>query len=586
MILGSAGVRQALRLALHRGAIYLARQAFLAGLTPRTLIARRARFLSLLLIAFVIPSIARAQQPSAAKSDPILKAMQEELDRSKSQLKMENVPPPYYIEYRLTDVEQYQAEAAFGALREDQYAHTRVIRVTVRVGNYKQDSYYGPGVGVSTLGPIDDNPTALRWQLWSATDAAYKIASESLAAKQAQMRQYTADQPFDDFSHESALVSVEPLARLDYDPKSWRDALEKATAQFRTDLKLESLTATARFRSSNEYFINTEGTVTRHGYADYYLSDEGTAQAADGMRLQRGPYYAAASIKELPTPDQFVTDTAEMVGTLKALRDAPVVEEDYRGPVLFSSDAASDVFYGMVGANVLGKRPKPGESARTVGDYASNYKSRVLPTFVSVDDDPTLKTFGGKTLIGSYDADDEGVRAQKVVVVEDGQLVNYLLGREPIRDFPESNGHGRAAAGQSAGPSMGNLIVRSKQTLSPDEMKAKLIELCRQENRPFCYYVETLGGSDYEPRLLYRVYVNDGHQEIVRGAEFDELDTRALRNDLVAVGNDPLVNNREGTVPSTVIAPSILFDDLEVKRTDAKNAKLPEYPPPDLVGAH
>ena len=78
------------------------------------------------------------------------------------------------------------------------------------------------------------------------------------------------------------------------------------------------------------------------------------------------------------------------------------------------------------------------------------------------------------------------------------------------------------------------------------------------------------------------MYEKDGHEELVRGAEFDELDTRALRNDLVAVGNDPLVGNRDGAVPTTVISPSILFDDLEVKRTDTKNAKLPEYPPPDL----
>lgn len=512
--------------------------------------------------------------------------MREELDRSKSQLKMDNVPPPYYIEYRVSDVEQYQAEAAFGALREEQRAHTRIVRVVVRVGDYKQDSYYGPGVGVSTLGPIDDDPITLRWQLWTATDAAYKNASEALAMKKAALRQYTSDQPFDDFAHAPALESIEPIAKLDFDPKPWRDALEKATALFRNDLKLQSLSATARFRTSNQYFVNTEGTVTRHGYAVYSLAEEGSTQAADGMRLQRNPYFTAASIKELPAPDEFVAGSAKMVDTLKALRDAPVVDEDYRGPVLFSADAASDIFNGMVGANVLGKRPKPGESARTVGDYASNYKSRVLPTFLSIEDDPTLKTFGGKTLIGSYDADDEGVKAEKVDLVQDGQLVNYLLGREPIRDFPESNGHGRAAPGQSAAPGLGTLIVQAKQTLSPEDLKKKLLDLCREDNKPFGYYVETLGGAGYEPRLLYRVYEKDGHQELVRGAEFDELDARSLRNDLIAVGNDPLVGNREGAVPTTVIAPSILFDDLEVKRTDAKNAKLPEYPAPDLVPSH
>ena len=538
---------------------------------------------TLLFLAVLFPFSTRAQQAASksAGSDPILKAMREELDRSKSQLHMDNVPPPYYIEYRLTDVEQYQAEAAFGVLREEQRAHQRFVRVIVRVGDYKQDSYYGPGVGVTTLAPIDDDPVALRWQLWTATDTAYKNASEALAMKKAALRQYTSDQPFDDFAHASPAETIEPIVKLDFDPKPWREALEKATALFRSDPKLQSLSALARFRTSNQYFVNTEGTVTRHGYAVYFVNEEGSTQAADGMRLQRDPYFAAASVKELPTPDEFVASTAKMIETLKALRDAPMVDEDYRGPVLFSADAASDVFNGMVGSNVLGKRPKPGESARTVGDYASNYKSRVLPAFVSVEDDPTLKSFAGKTLIGSYDADDEGVKAEKVEIVQDGQLVNYLLGREPIRDFPESNGQGRAAIGQSAAPSLGTLIVRSKQTLTPEQLKAKLIDLCRQDNRPFGYYVDTLGGA-FEPRLLYRVY-QDGHQELVRGAVFDELDTRALRNDLVAIGDDPLVGNHEGAVPTTIIAPSVLFDDIEVKRTDAKNAKLPEYHAPDLV---
>jgi hypothetical protein len=235
----------------------------------------------------------------------------------------------------------------------------------------------------------------------------------------------------------------------------------------------------------------------------------------------------------------------------------------------------------MIGGNVLGNRPKPGDSARTTGDFASNYKSPVLPPFLSVVDDPTMKTFQGKTLIGAYDFDDEGVPAEKVSVIQDGVLANYLLGREPIRDFPESNGHGRSAPGQPPSPALGNLIVEVKQPVSPDDLKKKLIDLCKQEGKPFGYYVKTLAG--YNPRLLYRVYANDGHQELVRGAVFDELDTRTLRHDLVAAGNDPLVSNRETAVPTTVIAPSFLLDELEVKRTDEKSAKLPEYPPPPLV---
>jgi len=544
------------------------------------------------LLCLVLVCGAVAQQPakpatsatssSDASADPLLQAMRQELDRSKAKLKLDNVPPPYYIEYRLSDVSEYDAEAAFGALREEQNFHGRSVRVVVRVGDYKQDSYYGPGVGAATFAPIDNNPLSLRWQLWAATDQAYKAASQALALKKAALSQFSADQPFDDFAKAAPLQSIEPLAKLDFDARTWKDTLEKSTALFHTDPKVESLSASARFRAVNQYYVNTEGTTTRQGYSLYFLMSSGSTQAADGMRLDRSPYYAAPTLKDLPSPAEFEGNVAKLVQTLKALREAPVVDEDYRGPVLFGPDAASDVFFGMIGQNVLGNRPKPGESARTTGDYASNYKGRVLPTFLSITDDPTMKAFAGKGLIGSYDVDDEGVRAAPVAIIENGMLANYLMGREPIRDFPDSNGHGRAAPGQNPSPNIGNLVVQSKESLSPDELKKKLIDLCKQENKTFGYYVETLAGSN--PRLLYRIYA-DGHQELVRGAAFDELDSRTLRNDLIAVGNDPLVSNREGAIPQTVVSPSILFDELEVKRSDQQNAKLPEYPPPDLASS-
>lgn len=521
---------------------------------------------------------------SAAPSDPVLNAMREELERSKSHVKMDNVSAPYYIEYRLSDVEEYTAEATFGALRENQRVHVRSIRVVVRVGDYKQDSYYGPGIGVVDLAPLDNDSIALRRQLWNATDRAYKAASEAFASKKALLSQYSAEQPFDDFAQVSSLQSVGPLAKLEFSPEAWKLSLEKSTELFRSDPKIQSLSAAVRFRAVNVYFVNTEGTVTRQGYAAYSVQLSGETQAADGMRLGRSPFYMAATAAELPQPEKLQADMAKMLETLKDLREAPLVEEDYRGPVLFSNDAATDVFTGLVGNNVLGIRPKPGESARTIGEFSSSYKSRVLPEFLSVVDDPTMKSFQGKSLIGNYEIDEEGVRAQVVPLIKDGMLVDYLLGRMPIRDFPVSNGHGRAAPGQPPMASIGNLIVEPKQPMSTEELKKKLIEMCKQENKPYGYYVETLSG--YDPRLLYRVYVNDGHEELVRGAVFNELDVRTLRNDLVAAGDDPLVSNREGAIPTTVICPSILFDELEVKRTDKKNAKLPEYPPPALTSAH
>ena len=197
-------------------------------------------------------------------------------------------------------------------------------------------------------------------------------------------------------------------------------------------------------------------------------------------------------------------------------------------------------------------------------------------------DDPTLKEFNGHSLVGSYEVDDEGVKASPVPVIQNGQLVNYLLGRQPIRDFPSSNGHGRAAPGGFPVPSLSNLIVRSSQAMSRQELKKKMLELCRQRGKPYGYLVETLGPR-YSPRLLYRVWEKDGREELVRGAVFNELDTRELRNDLIAVGDDAEVSNRPGAVPSTVISPSILFGELEVKRSDTAKEKLPEYPPPALT---
>jgi predicted Zn-dependent protease len=519
---------------------------------------------------------------SEVAEDPVLRAMREELDRSKSQLKMDQVGAPYYIEYRIADVQEWDAEAAFGGLRQDQRVHGRTARVVVRVGDYKLDSYFGPGMGIADFAPLDNDPIAIRRQLWLATDAAYKAATEALASKKALLSQYTKDQPFDDFAKAPAVQAYEPLVTLNFSPDPWRETLEKATNLFRTNLKIQAVNGFLRFRAVNEYFVNTEGSSTRQGYSVYTIQIGAETQAEDGMRLGRTPFFVASTVNELPSETKYLADAEKTLATLKDLSAAPMVEEDYRGPVLFSNDAASDVIDSLVGENILGARPKPGDAARTTGEYSSNYKGRVLPTFLSVVDDPTLKTFDGKSLVGSYAIDQEGVKASAVPVITDGILMNYLMGREPIRDFADSNGHGRAAPGQPPAPSIGNLIVKSKDTVSKDELKKKLIDMSKEQGKPYGYYVETMTGQN--PRLLYRVYVSDGHEELVRGAIFNELDTRTLRNNLIAAGNDPLVSNRGGNVPTTVICPSMLFDELEVKRTDQKNAKLPEYPAPDLTG--
>jgi TldD protein len=516
---------------------------------------------------------------AAASGDALLEALLTELDRSKAQLKMDQVGPPYYIEYRVNDVDDYSAEAAFGALRENQRVRYRVLRVVVRIGDYKQDSYYGQGMGETNILPLDNDPIALRHQIWLATDDAYKAAGQALTEKQAALKQFSAEtNPVDDFAKAAVVTQLDPTVALQLDETSWNKTIEDVTGLYRQYPEVQNVTASVRFSATNEYLVNSEGTVTRIGKKTYSVQLNSTAQAADGMRLSRNPFWMVAKADELPAHDQLIAESKKMLDTLTALLKAPIVEEEYRGPVLFAPDAADDVIASLVGSNVLGRKPQLGRPNRTIGAFATSYKTRVLPNFLTIVDDPTLKNFQGKSLVGNYDVDDDGVKAQPVTVVDNGTLVNYLVGRQPIRDFPASNGHDRAGTGTFPAPNLGVLVVKSSEAQSADALKQRVIQMITEQGKPYGYRVDTLGPGN-APRLLYRIYP-DGHEELVRGAVFNELDVRALRSDLMAVGNDPLVSNRAGGIATTVISPSLLFDELEVKRADTSKDKLPDYPPP------
>src|SRR6202049_2258228 len=530
----------------------------------------------------------RAQDKRAgaeAPTDPVLRALQAELARSKAQLKMENIGAPFYIEYRVFDVEQFEANAAFGALREQNRTRLRLLRVLVRLGDYKVDSYYQSGQGVSDILPLDGDELALRHQIWLATDQAYKGAGEALSGKQSLLKQLDVEQPVDDFAKAEAVKSIDPIAKLDVEPGKWIKMLESATSVYKKDSQIESLGATLSFITLNEYYVNTEGTVTRQGSTHYMMTIGASEQAADGMRLDRSPQYASNRIEEMPTSEKFQSDAVNLVEQMKILRESPVVEEDYRAPVLFSNDAAADMFFDLIAPNVLGRRPAPGRPARTTGAFASRLKGRVLPDFISVVDDPTLEKFGGQSLSGSYKVDDEGVQVGPVTVVNNGELVNFLIGRQPIRDFPASNAHGRAAGSGNTAPSPGNLFIRATKTSTREELKKQMLDKCRDRGLPYGYFVDTLGPR-LPPRVLYRVWTKDGHEEMVRGAIFNELDTRALRSDLTAAGSDPMVSNRSGIPFASIVSPSVLFDELEVKRADNTKEKLPDYPPPPLSSGH
>jgi predicted Zn-dependent protease len=429
---------------------------------------------------------------------------------------------------------------------------------------------------------MGDDQVALRHQLWLATDSAYKSALAAYSAKDSLLKSIVVEHPVDDFSQEPPVQAVGPLAGTTLQPDTWRDHVRAVSALFRKDNRIDGSLVNFSFRVVNRYFMNTEGTVTRSGYSWYVVYFSATTQAPDGQRVSLSRDWVMARAQELPSVDTLKTEAEKMIATLQALRQASPVDETYRGPVLFTADAAKHIFWTIIGPAITGDQPMPGDSARTTGAFASQYKTRVLPDFLTIVDDPTATHAVDRTLVASYDVDDEGVKATPVTVVDKGMLVNYLMGRRPIRDFPHSNGHGRAAAGDSPSPQFSNLFVRSEPAYTFDQLKQKLIELCRNQGLDHGYLVESTT-TNLAPLVMYKVWAKDGRQELVRDASFAQLDARALRSDIAAAGNDTLADNSNENVPKAVINPSVLFGELEVRRTTQTQEKLPEYPPPALT---
>ncbi len=533
--------------------------------------------------------VAHGSSHSAVRSaeDPLLKAMKEELDREKADLVLPGMQRPYFIEYRLDDLNAYEAVASYGALTSEASNHARVVRVVVRVGDYTADNSTGRGDGSVTLAPSDNNPEALRYALWIATDTAYKNALRVYAAKQAALKQYQVTRPEHDFAEQKPVVHIGPLVSLDLDRDAWKRRIVQDSGLYASAPEVSGFaqdvqysTASIRAIAVNRYLVNTEGTELRQGYTGYSGAISVGGQAPDGMPLGRDTSTTAVDAKDLESAAAFQKRVIDDLKSFEALRKAPLVSaEDYHGPVLVSGDVASDIFSHIFVPNILGTRPAMGTTARTNGDYAASYKARVLPDFLSVTDDPLEAKFNGQALMGAYAFDDEGVPAQPVNVAVNGMLENFLVGREPIRDFPASNGHGRAAPGGDAHPSSSIVIVKSSQPVSPEELNKRLLSMAKDQGHDV-YYVQTLGGP-FQPRLLYLVHP-DGTRQLVRGAAFDELDTRSLRSDILAAGNDPYVSESLGAIPTTTIAPSLLFDDIGIKRATVEQQKLPYYSPPAL----
>ncbi len=536
-----------------------------------------------------VPAKASAVTNATATDDPLLEAMKAELAREKAELVLPGMQRPYFIEYRLEELHNYDLVANYGALTTEGEGRQRAVRVEVRIGDYVTDSSSSRGTGSLALAPNDDDPAALRNALWTATDEAYKAALRNYSAKQAALKQFQNPPTANDFAPAKPVTLIEPRAELQLDRAEWRRRLVEASGLYATDpaihgfaAQVQTSTASLSAQAVNRYTVNTDGTEIRHGYTGYQDSISIGGQAADGMQLGRSNGTTATTAAGLEDAAALRKRTFDDLKSFEELRNAPVVDaEDYHGPVLFSGDAAADVVNRLFVPNILAERPEMGTSARTTGAYQSSLRSPVLPAFLTVVDDPTLREFEGKPLVGAYAVDDQGERAVPVTVVEHGKLVGYLVGREPVKDFPDSNGHGRAMLGAAAHPRAGVLVVRSSDGLTLEQLRAKLLALAKDQGRDV-YEVETLGGSELTPRLLYRVSP-EGKRTLVRGAVFDELDQRSLRSEILAAGGKPYIAQQMAPLPETTITPALLFADIAVKRGTQQQEKLPYYGPPAIA---
>ena len=602
---------------------------------------------SLILLGCVTSAnVTRAAQ-APQDNDQTLRAMRDEMARSKTRLEL-NIPGtqqpvrPYYVEYRLLDLDVREIVGEFGTLLTTNRGRNRLMNVEARVGSYKLDSSnfisdegFRGFIGSQGSVGIDRDYDSLRQDLWIATDQAFKQAVETYSRKQAYLSSLARQSNIDDFSKSEAIQQVEPLVTPDWGNRNWEQEARQASATLRLFPDIYESRVTYYLVYATEYLLTSEGTEIRTNRTYAAVEAGMNTLADDGMPLSH--LYAAYAPKpaDLPNVDAVRKGLNVAASELMALRAAKPAE-DYTGPVLFEARAAAPLLAQVLGPAMNGSRPplafQPVVEQMLSGlggksDWAGRIGSRVLPPTVSLVDDPEAKDFHGTPLLGGYAVDDEGVRAQKITVVDHGNLKELLMSRRPGPDLESSNGHGRSGFLADAKPTMSNLFFNASETVSPGELKKKFLDECRSEKLEYCLIVREMdnpalsllhqedfsellasfgggaGTGDRLPLLVYKIFPQDGREEVIRGARIIGLNTRSLRN-LAGIGNDNFVYNymqstiagfsgtalgafgsAQGGLPASVVAPSLLFEELEVRGARGEPKRLPLLPAPPLTAA-
>jgi TldD protein len=530
------------------------------------------------------------------KKDALLSTMQQELHRAQTGLgKLD--PAPYFLSYSVHDESLAVAFGSQGALVSSTHAGRRSVDVSMRIGTPALDNAHGTNrasaISSGTL-PLQDDQDAVAHELWRLTYEEYRKASKAYLKVKTDMQvQAQEEDTSPDFSQEKAAGHAD---YKDLAPAPDQAALEQMVRQYSSYFRkypyIYSAAVVITAERSRLHFVSTEGNHIVSPGASVRLAIEAETRATDGMELMRVETFQAESLDHLPPEPEITARVEKMASDLKALRDAPLAEP-FDGPALLSGRAAAVFFHEVLGHRLEGHRQRGEQEGQT---FTKKINQPVLPEFLSVIDDPTQRTMNGADLGGWYEYDDEGVPATRVEVIKDGILKNFLMSRMPIKNFGNSNGHGRAQVGLMPTGRQGNLIVTSSRTVKDSELHQKLIDEIKKQGKPYGLYFEDIQGGftltqrsmpqsfQVLPVLVWRVYADGRPNELVRGVDIVGTPLAAL-NRIMLTGDKTEVFNgvcgaESGSVPVAAAAPAMLFSEVEVQKRAHSLNRPPILPAP------
>jgi TldD protein len=534
--------------------------------------------------------------PKKTPNDLVLKTMQGELSRATAGL-VKTDPAPYFLSYTVYDQDLIVLVGSYGSLLTNATLKRRQADVTMRVGTPALDNTHGQsrssGVTSGML-PQGDDADALARVLWDLTDREYKRAAPAfLNVKTNTAVRAEEEDKSPDFSKENPVThAAESAVVSGFDRASWEGEIRRLSGTFRKYPEVYFATVVLQVQNSNVRLVSSEGTAVVTPSGSTRLVMEAQTRADDGMELLRVETFQAPSATGLPGEAELTAKVDKMAADLKALRVAPVAEP-YDGPALLSGRAAAVFFHEVLGHRLEGHRQKDEEEGQT---FTKKVNQEVLPKFLSVVDDPTIQEIAGVKLAGSYPFDSEGTPSQRVEVIQNGVLKNFLMSRMPIKDFSQSNGHGRNQPGLMPTGRQGNLIVTSTQAVTEEQLRQKLIDEVKKQGKPYGLYFDDIQGGftltqrslpqafQVLPVIVYRVYADGRPDELVRGVDIVGTPLAALTRILVTGDKQRVFNGvcgaESGQVPVAAVAPAMLFSEMEVQKRAHAHERPPILPPP------